>query len=233
MRVHWIQHVPYEGLGYLESWLAKHATEVSCTRIFAGEPLPPAATVDLLIIVGGPMSVNDEPTLPWLAAEKSFIARVIAADIPTLGICLGAQLIAAALGARVGPSREREIGWWPVEGVAPTPGSPSDTLFRFPERLTCLQWHGESFALPAGAHHLARSEGCEHQGMQIGRRVIGVQFHPEATPQWLSAVLAHSPGAPLPGPYVMAHNELTTDVAMRCREGNLLLGDLMEFLIAD
>jgi GMP synthase-like glutamine amidotransferase len=233
MRAHWIQHVPYEGLGHLESWLAERATEISCTRMFADEPLPPADSVDLLVILGGPMSVNDEATLPWLTAEKAFIAQVIAAGIPTLGICLGAQLIAAALGARVGPSREREIGWWPVESVAPAPGHPPDTLFRFPDSLTCLHWHGESFALPAGAHHLARSEGCEHQGMQIGRRAIGVQFHPEATPQWLAAVLAHSPGAPLHGPYVMAHNELATEVAARCRDGNLLLDQLIEFIIAD
>lgn len=233
MRAHWIQHVPYEGLGHLEGWLAEHATEISCTRMFTDDPLPPADTVDLLIILGGPMSVNDGATLPWLTAEKAFIAQVIAAGSPTLGICLGAQLIAAALGARVGPSREREIGWWPVERVAPAPHSPPHPLFRFPERLTCLHWHGESFALPAAAHHLARSEGCEHQGMQIGRRAIGLQFHPEATPEWLSAVLAHSPGAPLPGSYVMTHNGLTTSAAARCREGNLLLSDLMEFLIAD
>jgi GMP synthase-like glutamine amidotransferase len=233
MRAHWIQHVPYEGLGHAQKWLSEAGAEVRCTRMFAGDTLPPAASVDLLIILGGPMSVNDEATLPWLTAEKSFIAQVIEAGRPTLGLCLGAQLIAAALGARVGPSREREIGWWPVESVAPAPGSPSHPLFRFPERLTCLHWHGESFALPAGAHHLARSEGCEHQGMQIGRRAIGLQFHPEATPQWLSAVLAHSPGAPLPGPYVMAQNGLTAEVATRCRDGNLLLDNLLEFLIAD
>ncbi len=228
MRAHWIQHVPYEGLGHAQTWLSKAGAEVSCTRMFAGDRLPPAAAVDLLIILGGPMSVNDEATLPWLAAEKAFIAEVIAAGTPVLGICLGAQLIASALGAPVGPSREREIGWWPVERVPPEPG----TIFPFPDRVTCLQWHGESFALPAGAVHLARSLGCEHQAMQIGRRVIGVQFHPEATPGWVASVLAHSPGAPLPGPYIMAENELTADLARRCREGNLLLDSLMDFISA-
>jgi GMP synthase-like glutamine amidotransferase len=232
MRAHWIQHVPYEGLGYLESWLAEHAAEVSCTRVFADEPLPPAAMVDLLVILGGPMSVNDETALPWLVAEKTFIAQVIEAGIPTLGICLGAQLIASALGAAVGPSREREVGWWPVEAVPSMAASRPDDLFPFPERVTCLQWHGETFALPAGAVHLALSAGCEHQAMQIGRRAIGLQFHPEATPQWVAAVLAHSPDALRPGPYVMAENELTMDTGQRCQAGNLLLHNLLEFIRA-
>ena len=230
MRVHWIQHVPYEGLGHLEGWLADRGATVTCTRPYAGESLRLPGDPDLLIILGGPMSVNDEATLPWLAAEKAFIARVISAGIPTLGICLGAQLIASALGAAVGPGREREVGWWPVEAVRPTPTSLPYDVFPFPERVTCLQWHGETFALPAGAVHLARSQGCEHQAMQIGRRVIGLQFHPEATPQWISNVLAHSQEALVPGPYIMAENELMADVAPRCRGGNLLLDNIMEFL---
>jgi GMP synthase-like glutamine amidotransferase len=233
MRAHWIQHVPYEGLGHAQEWLAEAGAEVSRTRMFAGDTLPPPASVDLLVILGGPMSVNDGATLPWLAAEKAFIAAVIAAGSPVLGICLGAQLIAAALGAPVGPSREREVGWWPVERVPPEPGAPPGAIFPVPDRVTCLQWHGESFALPSGAVHLARSPGCEHQAMQVGRRVIGVQFHPEATPGWVTAVLDHSPGALLPGPYVMPENELTANLARRCREGNLLLDILLDFITTE
>ena len=230
MRVHWLQHASYEGLGSLESWLAEVGATVTCTRMFAGETLPPVASVDMLIILGGPMSVNDGATLPWLDAEKAFIARVIGAGLPVLGICLGAQLIASALGAPVGPNGEPEIGWWPVERVPPGPNAPPGAIFRFPDRVTCLQWHGETFALPAGAVHLARSPGCENQAMQIGRRVIGVQFHPEATPEWVEAVRAHNPGALLPGPYIMPENELTADLAARCLIGNRLLRGLVEFL---
>lgn len=231
MRIHWLQHVPYEGLGQFEPLIAARNATVTCTRLFAGEPLPPPANVDLLVILGGPMSVNDEATLSWLVAEKAFIREVIARDSAVLGICLGAQLIASALGAPVGANREPEIGWWPLERVPP-PASAPNTIFSFPDGLTCLNWHGETFALPGGAVLLARSAACAHQAMQIGPRVIGLQFHPEATPEWIEAVLAHGAGSLVPGPYVMAQNELTANLNERCRAGRHLLHSLLEFLIA-
>ena len=230
MRAHWLQHVAYEGLGHLEGWLARAGAEVTCTRLFAGEPLPDPDGIDLLVILGGPMSVNDDATLPWLVAEKAFIARVIDRGVGVLGICLGAQLIAAALGATVGPNPEREVGWWPVEAVPVPPQSSGPPLFPFPPRLTGLHWHGETFQLPSGAVRLARSEACTNQAMQVGRRVIGLQFHPEATPDWVRAVLAHSPDSLRPGPYVMAENALTADLTERCRIGNSLAERLMEFI---
>lgn len=232
MRAHWLQHVPYEGLGQLEPLLAARKADVTCTRLFAGERLPRPQDPDLLVILGGPMSVNDEQALPWLAAEKAFIREVIARDAAVLGICLGAQLIASALGAPVGPNREAEIGWWPVRRVTP-PDLPSTERFAFPDELTCLNWHSETFGLPGGAVHLARSAACEHQAMQIGRRVIGLQFHPEANRGWIEAVLARS-GASLPsGPYVMNPNELTIQADERCPFGQVLLEQLIDFLMSD
>ncbi len=230
MRAHWLQHVAYEGLGHLEDRLARAGAEVTCTRLFAGDPLPEPDGIDLLVILGGPMSVNDDATLPWLAAEKAFIARVIDRGVAVLGICLGAQLIASVMGATVGPSPEREVGWWPVTAVPPPATHGGPPLFPFPPQLTCLQWHGETFGLPAGSVHLARSEGCEHQAMQIGSRVIGLQFHPEATPDWVQGVLAHSPESLRPGPFVMTEHALTADLSERCRAGHLLLDDLLDFL---
>ncbi len=232
MRAHWLQHVAYEGLGHLEGWLDRSGAEVTCTRLFAGELLPDPDDIDLLVILGGPMSVNDDATLPWLVTEKAFIARVIDRGVGVFGICLGAQLIATVLGAAVGPNPEREVGWWPVEAV-PVPQQPSGLpVFPFPPRLTCLHWHGETFQLPSGAVRLARSEACGNQALQVGRRVIGLQFHPEATPDWVRTVLAHSPGSLRPGPYVMAENALTADLAERCRIGNSLAERLMEFITA-
>jgi GMP synthase-like glutamine amidotransferase len=232
MRVHWLQHVPYEGLGHIESWLAARQAAVTCTRMYAGESLPDVATFDLLVILGGPMSVNDEDELPWLAPEKAFIRRAIDAGRGVLGICLGGQLIASALGAKVGPSPEREVGWWPVT-KAPTAGDGEGPRFLFPDAVTCLQWHGESFALPPGAILLAQSPGCPHQAMQLGRRVIGVQFHPEATPGWVREVLSRSPGALLPGRYVMTEADLKADLEAHCHPSNLLVEKILEYLSAD
>ena len=230
MRAHWLQHVPYEGLGHLGPLLTARDAAVTCTRLFAGDPLPQPSDLDLLVVLGGPMSVNDEAALPWLAAEKAFIRGAIARDAAVLGICLGAQLIASALGAPVGPNPEPELGWWPIRRTAP-PDPASTDLFDFPEELTCLNWHGETFGLPGGAVHLARSAACEHQAMQIGRRVIGLQFHPEATPDWVEAVLRHG-GKSLPyGPYVMPPNELISLMDHRCRPGKQLLEHLIEFLM--
>lgn len=233
MRVHWLQHVPYEGLGHVGTWLAARRATVARTRLFAGDRLPAPDAVDLLIVLGGPMSVNDEAALPWLRDEKALLREVIAGGGAVLGICLGAQLIAAALGARVGPAREREVGWWPVRAVPPPPaGKDPAGVARcpFPAETTCLHWHGETFELPPGALHLARSEGCEHQALQVGRRVVGVQFHPEATPDWARTVLTASPESLAPGRYVMPANELTADLEARCRAGNLLAERILEFI---
>lgn len=231
MRVHWLQHVPYEGLGHIASWVAARQATVTCTRMFTGEALPDVGSFDLLVILGGPMSVNDEDDLPWLAVEKAFIRQAIEADRGVLGICLGAQLIASALGARVGPSPEREVGWWPVTRTAIT-GDGQQSRFPFPVEVTCLQWHGESFALPPGAVHLAQSPGCPNQAMQIGTRVIGVQFHPEATPAWTREVLSRSPGALLPGRFVTTESALMIDLEPRCRPANVLVEKMLDYLSA-
>ena len=139
-----------------------------------------AISIFWLIVMGGPMSVNDERQYPWPTAEKKFIADAIANGKIVLGVCLGAQLIANALGARVYPNHHREIGWFPVEGVTPEKTSVLGTLF--PSQMNTFHWHGETFDLPEHAIHLARSEGCEHQAFCIGDRVLGLQFHLEATP---------------------------------------------------
>ncbi|MBM4130082.1 type 1 glutamine amidotransferase [bacterium] len=230
MRTHWLQHVEYEGLGALAPRLAARGIAARRTLVSAGEPLPTADAIDFLVVLGGPMSVNDEATLPWLAPEKALIRDVVARGVPVLGICLGAQLMAAALGAAVGPSPEREVGWWPVEAVPPPPAPPFPA-FPFPARFTALHWHGEAFALPVGAVHLACSAGCPHQGLQVGPRAIGLQFHPEADPDWVRTVLAHSPGSLASGPFVMRRKDLLADLEGRCAPGHTMLDALLGFLI--
>lgn len=162
MRAHYFQHDPSEGLGSIESWLHRAGYTITGTRFFESASLPRAEEIDLLIIMGGPMSVNDEEEFPWLAAEKQFIHRCIEREKAVLGICLGAQLIASAMEARVYPNRTKEIGWFPIEALPAT----SEGTFRFPPMMDVFHWHGETFDLPSGAVHLARSDNCENHSAE-------------------------------------------------------------------
>ena len=177
LRAQVLQHVPFEGPAALEPRLRRAGFQIETTRFFDRPVLPDPAAVDFLVALGGPMSVNDESALPWLAAEKDFIRRYLATGQPFLGVCLGAQLLASALGARVFPNRVKEIGWLPVAGIAH--GNPA--AFRFPETANVFHWHGETFDLPPGAEPLARSGACANQAFQIGA-AVGLQFHLETTP---------------------------------------------------
>ena len=165
MRVHICQHVPFEGIGSIDPWLKTKEATITYTRFFESVQLPPLNSVEMIIVMGGSMSVNDEDKFPWLVQEKEFVRNAIILGIPVLGICLGAQLIASALGSKVYPNHEREIGWFPVQAVPAPP-----TAFRFPAEFPAFHWHGETFQLPSGAVRLAKSEGCENQAYQVGQK---------------------------------------------------------------
>ena len=180
MRVHFLQHVPYEGLGSLQDWLQQGGHQITATRLYAGDGLPRPDQLDMVIVMGGPMGVYDEGEYPWLIAEKRFLDALLPRETLLLGICLGAQLLADRLGARVGRNREKEIGWFPVTRTAAAATSRlADCL---PEEFTPFHWHGDTFDLPAGAVHLARSEACEQQAFLYQERILGLQFHLEMTP---------------------------------------------------
>ncbi|TBV00765.1 type 1 glutamine amidotransferase [Phytopseudomonas dryadis] len=228
MRIRVLQHVPCEDVGSMASWFARRAAEVSYTRFFLPDArLPAVADCDLIVAMGGPMSVNDEASLPWLVAEKAFLREAVEAGIAVLGICLGAQLIASAMGARVQPNAEAEIGWFPLwraDGVA-------EDRFAFPERIELLHWHGETFELPPGATLLASSEACRHQAFQLGRRVIGVQCHPEMTPEIVTALLDECAAELRPGTWVQSPAQLAADASAYV-PGQRLTARLLDYLMA-
>jgi GMP synthase-like glutamine amidotransferase len=205
VRAHVFQHVPFESLGSIEPWLQSAGADLTYTRFFEPHRLPAREDVDLLIILGGPMSANDEAMLPWLVPEKRFIRDAVDTGTPVLGICLGAQLIASARGARVYRNRQKEIGWFPI--VATNPQGRAD-LFRFPDELTVFHWHGETFDLPPGAVQLARSVACEQQAFQIGSRTLGLQCHLETTRESAAGLIADLRAELTPGPSVQSEQEI-------------------------
>ena len=186
-------------------WLQSIHAETTGTRLFEDPTLPDVDELDLLVIMGGPMSINDEADFPWLVAEKEFIRAAIERDKAVIGVCLGAQLIASAMGAAVHPNKEKEIGWFPIVGEST---SGAGELFRFPEELLVFHWHGETFDLPAGAVRLARSDACQNQALQLGRRVIGLQFHLETTPAAARDIVHHCQDELQPDRYVQTGTEI-------------------------
>ncbi len=227
LHIHVLQHEPFEGLGSMAPRLAALGAEIRTTRLYEDPALPASNDGDLLIVMGGSMSVNDEAQLPWLRAEKHFLRAAIDAGGAVLGVCLGAQLIADALGACVTRNPVPEIGWFPVEAV-PLPAG-LDT-FRFPDRFWAFHWHGETFALPPGAIHLARSAHCPHQAFQFGARVIGLQFHLETTPSSARALIEGCADELIPGvPTIQSAEAIRS--SERYEEIDALMGGVLAYLL--
>jgi GMP synthase-like glutamine amidotransferase len=229
MRAHYLQHVPFEGLGSIEPWLLAAGYSVSCTPFFQSTNLPELTEVDLLIVMGGPMSVNDEREHPWLAIEKDYVRKAIEADKAVLGVCLGAQLIASASGSKVYPNPVKEIGWFPIENV-PTQ---SENVFRFPDSVDVFHWHGETFDLQDEAVRLARSDGCENQAFQLGSSVIGIQFHLETTPAAAETLVSNCRNEIVPGKYVQSEDDILAASQAHCNTINALMDDVLTFLVRD
>lgn len=172
------QHVPYEPLGTFNPLLKEHGLRIRYVN-FGRDPkqTPEVRGYDGLVLLGGPMCIRQMDEYPHLKHEIKMIEVAMAENIPVLGICLGAQLVSHALGAKVYPHSEKEIGWYPV---SLTEAGRQDPLFQhFEEVEPIFQWHGDTFDLPSGAVHLASSSTCENQAFRYGEGVYGFQFHME------------------------------------------------------
>jgi GMP synthase-like glutamine amidotransferase len=225
MKAHILQHVSFEGLGSISQWLQARNAKISYTRFFKCDGLPEPESLDLVIVMGGPMSANDEDKFPWLITEKQFIRDAIARSIPVLGICLGAQLIANAMGSKVFRNPVKEIGWFSVQST-PTP----EGFCAMPKECLAFHWHGETFDLPSNAVRLARSIACENQAFQIKRNVVGLQFHLETTADSASALLENCRDEIVPGPYIQSELEIRSIPESSYMAINAVMNNVLSYI---
>ncbi|HKL22205.1 MAG TPA: gamma-glutamyl-gamma-aminobutyrate hydrolase family protein [Tichowtungia sp.] len=225
MKIHWLQHVPFEGLGCIEPWLNKNGHNVSCTRLWAGDEFPDIGNVDGLIVMGGPMGIFDLDEYPWLSAEKTLIKEIIERNKPVLGICLGAQLIADVLGAEVRPSGNKEIGFLPIFGNS------EHKISNDWKTVTVFHWHGDTFGIPAGAVRLASSEAVENQAFLYKDNVLALQFHLETTEESLLRLYENAKDEIEEAPFIQALEEMRPFFPM-LGNANELMFDLLGRLFA-
>ncbi|MGE0385745.1 MAG: type 1 glutamine amidotransferase [Gammaproteobacteria bacterium] len=226
-RLHYLQHVPFETPGAILDWAVDRGVAVSGSHLYAGDAPPPPDAYDWLVVMGGPMNVYEYDAHPWLTAEHAQVRAAVGAGRTVLGICLGAQLIAAALGARVRRNDTTEIGWFPIDET----GSAGAFSGYLGGGTHVLHWHGDTFDLPDGATHLARSAACAHQAFCVGPRVLGLQYHLELRPQDAARLVQHCGGELVAAPWIQDAQAILS-AADHFRAARATLDRLLDLLLA-
>ncbi len=224
MRILILQHDPLDGPGALLEWAESRGHSVACCLICQAEPLPPPDSFDLLVSLGGPMGAYEEEKHPWIALEKQYLREAFAAGKKILGLCLGCQLLADALGGKAFRHTCKEFGWQPIESLpegAAWFGTGGDFQALEKEEngiFYAFQWHGDTYAMPPGAVQLARNAAAEQQAFVMegtrGGLVMGLQFHLEWTEQMAREALAEPGVAPPPSPFVQTPEEILSDLSL-------------------
>ena len=222
LRIHCFQQVAVEGLGCIADWIVARGHQISYTRFYEHPVLPRLDDFDCLVVMGGPMSVYDEAEYPWLADEKRLVKEAIEANKAVLGICLGAQFIAAALGAQVYPGKNTEIGWFEVhlndEG--------QNSVLKGCSGKPVFHWHGDTFDIPNGAQHLALSDATPHQAF-VFKRALALQFHLEVNEKSVEGMVETFRDHLVPDVYVQSAEVILS------QKRNLAVNNQMMFDILD
>ena len=213
MRILLLQHDPLDGPGALTEWALERGHSVTICMICQGEPLPPLDSFDLLVSLGGPMGAYEEEKHPWLVTEKEYLRQAVAEGKQILGLCLGCQLLADALGGKAFRHTCKEFGWQPIQ-----PLEAGSAWFGSADSFQAFQWHGDTYSLPSGAIQLARNEAAEQQSFlltgPLGNPVLGLQFHLEWTESMAREALAEAGVAPRPSPSVQTPDEILADLSL-------------------
>jgi GMP synthase-like glutamine amidotransferase len=228
LNIHCLQHVAFEGLGCMEEWISRNNHNLTYTHLYNNEALPDVDKIDVLIVMGGEMSIHDEADFPWLKAEKIFIKEAIDANKKVIGICLGAQLISNALGGIVSINEDKEIGWFPVEVVA----SELPILKHVPKVLNVFHWHGETFSIPENAVRLFQSEGCLNQGFLYKDHVLGLQFHFEVTKETMSEMAVAGQDELIEAKYVQSLETILATTQF-VEQNNTIMFRFLDFLLKE
>ncbi len=212
---HYLQHVPFEDPAALLPWLTQNGYSISSSKLWESTNLPDVHTIDLLIIMGGPMNIYEEKIHPWLSIEKKYIEEVINKNIPVIGICLGAQLIADVLGAKVYKNTHPEIGWFPVQRII-TEKFP--ILDNIPSTFSAFHWHGDTFSIPHNAEHILQSEACTNQAFIYNNSVLALQFHIESSEESIKNLLIHCKDELIDDVYVQREAMILSDIGNKVKE---------------
>lgn len=223
VKIHCLQHLKNETLGNIGTWVSLKGHTLTKTLLYEKPFFPEPEEFDMLLIMGGTMSVYQENEFTWLKPEKDFVKKVIDMDKPVLGSCFGAQLIAEVLGGKVTRNRFKEIGWHKVKFLkgdnrkgdnrkGGNETGESKIISELPSGLfpefTAFMWHGDTFEIPRGSLRLFESEACRNQGFIYGENVLGLQFHPEADRQWIGNLIEDSGHELARGKYIQSEEEI-------------------------
>ena len=226
MRMHYLQHVSFESPGNITDYFSEKGWVVSGSQLYMQDFLPTPDDFDLLLVMGGPMGVYDEDTLPWMTQEKALIRSTIRSGKKVIGICLGAQLIAESLGAKVYPGPVKEIGWFPIQPLGHH--RLIDDLMDVEEYV--FHWHGDTFDIPEGAQQLFSSQPGINQGYIYQDQVLALQFHLEMTASIVEALVSHGADELVEAAYIQSSTEIIDTNIYYDRNKTLLFTLLDRFI---
>ena len=228
MHLHYFQHNHFEDLGYIGDWAKSHNFTTSVTRFDLNPNLPSLEDFDWLVVMGGAMGVNDSDKYPWILKEIEFIKEVIRSGKTVIGVCLGSQLIASALGARVYKNAEPEMGFWPITFTA---DAQRDNVFRhFPANLTVMHFHFDTYELPEGAIAMAESTITPIEAFRFGNNVFALQFHSELTESNTPIFIRELTHEIVPGKLVQQPAEMLQNISY-CRINNKVFEKVLDEIL--